>query len=677
MQFRTVQGFGTVRRHLRTMRTLPISLLILATAAATAPQCTVTPNTDFWGNDLLDSTTGKPSPQPCPGGPSDCCAMCSDKKEDSEPKGSCGAWSWNFQSKTCWMKTEAGRDPRNSTDTSGVVVSHKPARPSTKGMNILFVVSDDLGWNDVSFHGSPQIPTPNLDYLASTGVVLDSHHAQPVCSPTRTSIMSGRHVIHTGIYMPFEQGTAYHLDLNYTLLPGYMKKLGYDTAMIGKWHCGQNTLSALPTGRGFDSYFGYWSGAEDYYTHECRGAYDLADGIRTAFEFNGTYSTPLWTAKAVDFIRKRAADTSATASDNGNGQANYDKPQKPWFMYLAYQNVHWPLEAPQSYLDQFANTTGGSKQRQAVCAMAKIMDDGIGNLTTALRETNQLDSTLIVFTADSPTNLNEGTWSSNYPMRGGKNTIWGGGHRVAALVRGGPGVLAPSLVGGTLNQHIHVSDWVRSLVHFAADDAAAFETLVPPSEPPYLDGDGIDVWPQLAEARQVRTEVLHEAHPEGAKDTVHGDGLTSGDWKILRLGSTHPEMETGWHVPPGLDASKVTFTLGCDLSKQPAAVDQSECTTQYCLFNVKDDPCEYTNVADNHPDIIKRLVARLQQLKAAAVLPLEPQGCTPVITRGAWRPCDSPNPDGTSENTLAAAAAAAHAPEAGAVFSDDDDASSF
>ena len=97
------------------------------------------------------------------------------------------------------------------------------------------LLSQDLGFNDVGFHGSKQIPTPHIDSIAKEGVTLNNYHVQPVCSPTRSTIMSGRHVIHTGIYMPFSQGTNLRLHLNYTLLPGYLKKLGYATHMVGKW----------------------------------------------------------------------------------------------------------------------------------------------------------------------------------------------------------------------------------------------------------------------------------------------------------------------------------------------------------------------------------------------------------------------------------------------------------
>ena len=260
------------------------------------------------------------------------------------------------------------------------VTGGKARESSGAARSIIFMVADDLGFNDVSFHGSAQIPTPALDELAATGLVLDNYHAMPVCSPTRASLLSGRHAIHHGIYMPFSQGSALRLNLSYTLLPRYLQRLGYATHAVGKWHLGQNELAALPTGRGFDTHYGYWAGAEDYVTcaahntlppltascsllpplqpathnheqvtHVTDGAYDLADGTRTCFAGNGTYSTYLFARRAVQIIEEAAAALAPV----------------PFFLYLAFQNVHWPLEAPQPYLDRFANTTGGEARRQA------------------------------------------------------------------------------------------------------------------------------------------------------------------------------------------------------------------------------------------------------------------------------------------------------------------------
>jgi len=184
--------------------------------------------------------------------------------------------------------------------------------------NIVLLLADDLGWNDVSFHGSPQIPTPNIDEIAATGIRLNNYYVQPVCSHTSATIMSGRHVIHTGVYSPVSG--AGRLNRSFTLLPQYMKMLNYSAHMVGKWHLGHNELAYLPTYRGFDSHLGFWTGATDYWTHMSgdTGTYDFSQGDRTAFEANSTYSTWAFTARAVEIIR-----TST--------------PDQPFFLYVFFQ----------------------------------------------------------------------------------------------------------------------------------------------------------------------------------------------------------------------------------------------------------------------------------------------------------------------------------------------------
>ena len=255
----------------------------------------------------------------------------------------------------------------------------------------------------------------------------------------------GRHVIHTGIYMPFRQGTPLRLNLSYSLLPQYLRRCcNYSSHMVGKWHLGQNVLAALPTGRGFETYLGYWSGAEDYVTHDTLGAYDFNDDarheagsaaaevtLRPAVELNGTYSTAAMTARAVRVIE----------GFGGGGGLGGSLPRRPLFLYLPYQAVHWPLEAPPQYVDRYRGRTGGDTRRQLVCAMAKALDDGVGQVTAALKRRGMWDDSLVLFSSDNggPTNGNEGTWSSNFPLRGGKNTLWEGGTRVVGAVRG-PGI---------------------------------------------------------------------------------------------------------------------------------------------------------------------------------------------------------------------------------------------
>lgn len=122
------------------------------------------------------------------------------------------------------------------------------------------------GFNDVSFHGSSQIPTPNIDALAISGVILNSYYVSPICTPSRTAIFSGRHPIHTGMQHNVIYGTTpYGFPLQYKILPEYLKELGYSTHLVGKWHMGHFRRKYTPTCRGFDSHYGHWTGHKDYY----------------------------------------------------------------------------------------------------------------------------------------------------------------------------------------------------------------------------------------------------------------------------------------------------------------------------------------------------------------------------------------------------------------------------
>ena len=524
--------------------------------------------------------------------------------------------------------------------------------------HILFIVSDDLGFNDVSFHGSNQIGTPFIDAIAADGISLLNYHVQPVCSPTRASIMSGRHVIHTGIYSPFSQATALRLNLSYTLLPSYLKTCcGYSTHAVGKWHLGQNVLAALPSGRGFDTFYGYWSGAEDYYSHSIKGAYDFNDDVRhapgktaedialrPALELQSVYSTEAMTARAVSIVEQYDASNASA---------------KPLFLYLPYQAVHWPLQAPPRYVALYANKTGGNHARQMLCAMAKCMDDGIGNITRAMKSKAMWENTVVIFTSDNggPTNNNEGSWSSNFPLRGGKNTLWEGGTRVVGAIRG------PGIPSGTVSyEKMHATDWLPTLVSMATG-GGDWRKWIPASEPPYAPGDGVNNWPMLqaggAKGSSARDWLLYETHPENTESN-HGDAFVLGDFKIIRTSSTNPSDENGWHVPPGEDANATTYAIARRCGGAAAlqrgnagSVAGGTCHfPKWCLFNVAVDACEYSDLAGARPKDVARLVRALAAYQATAVPPVEPKGCMPVQVNNSvwgkhangasWQPCDGP-----------------------------------
>lgn len=260
--------------------------------------------------------------------------------------------------------------------------------------NILVIVADDTGHGDVGFSAGPgcDIHTPHTDALAAAGIRLGRHYVQPVCSPTRTSLLTGRYPIRYGLlHHVYNNDDAFALYLNETLLPQHMKALGYDTAMVGKSHLGMSHWGNAPINRGFDDAFVMLGGEEDYYTHTASAngmsGRDLRNGTEPDSSKDGQYSTLFYAAEAVRIIRRHAARQAA-------------KPpaaRRPLFMYLSWQANHSPQEVPQSYIDPY-NASIADRNRRAFAGMVSAMDEGIGNVTSALNETGMDERLLVVFT---------------------------------------------------------------------------------------------------------------------------------------------------------------------------------------------------------------------------------------------------------------------------------------
>ncbi len=359
--------------------------------------------------------------------------------------------------------------------------------PATKP-NVLYIVADDLGWKDVGFHGS-DIKTPNLDRLAAKGAVLDQYYAQPMCTPTRAAILTGRYPMRYGLQTAvIPQGHSYGLPTDEWLLPQALKDAGYQTAIIGKWHLGHADRKFWPQNRGFDYQYGPLIGEIDYFTHKVEDRIDWYRNGEVVEEED--YSTTLLGNEAVKLIDGHNAAT-------------------PLFLYLAFNAVHTPYQAPQKYLDQYKTIEDPS--RRAYAASATAMDEEIGRVLDALDKKGMLANTLVVFQGDNGgtrnplfagaiTDMSKVVLpADNGPFREGKGSLYEGGTRVVALASW-PGHIKEGI---RVNEMIHTVDLYPTILKLAGGQLGKNKPL-----------DGLDVWGTISEgAPSPRTELVYNIEP--------------------------------------------------------------------------------------------------------------------------------------------------------------------
>src|SRR5437660_200609 len=258
-----------------------------------------------------------------------------------------------------------------------VAPSAETADAVAKRPHILFLLADDLGWGDVGYHGS-EIKTPNLDQLAAAGARLEQFYVQPVCSPTRAALMTGRYPMRQGLQVGVVRPWAqYGLPLEERPLPQALREVGYETAICGKWHLGHFRPEYLPTRRGFDHQYGHYNGALDYFTHMRDNGFDWHRDDKECRDEG--YSTHLNAKEAARIIRGR------------------DK-NKPLFLYVPFNAVHAPHQVAESYKAPYANLP---EPRQSYAGMVAAMDEAIGQVVAALDDAGMRQNTLIIFSSDN------------------------------------------------------------------------------------------------------------------------------------------------------------------------------------------------------------------------------------------------------------------------------------
>lgn len=481
------------------------------------------------------------------------------------------------------------------------------ARGSSPLPHIVFIVMDDLGSHDLGMHGSG-IETPTCDGLAAEGIYLSNYYVLPTCSPTRAALMSGKYPLHTGVHTVIKPESTRGLPLDEETMPQVLKKAGYSTHAVGKWHLGHSSWEQTPTFRGFDSFFGYYLGGQDYYTHRQQNRYDLrwdkepncGAGCSVLRDETGNYSTHVYTREAISRIRE------------------HRNSERPLFLYLAYQAVHNPNAVPEEYTTRYSSNMMWDGKRKTYAGMLTAADEGIGNVTAALKEYGLWENSLVVFTTDNggPTEVCAVQGSSNFPLRGGKCTVWEGGTTGDGFLSG-PYVAKLKLPSATTAEGIfHAVDWLPTLGEIAGGVQK--------------DGpiDGVSQLNALRTKQPARKEVF-VGYGYDQKDW-YGPAIRVNHWKLIE-GSGGPDAFTnglqqtkikdqkrmsGGRFDEGMDyiigkknrdrrKKGFEYTLRLEPDKEPL----------YLLFNLEHDKEERHNVAEMFPEIVKELAEKLQAYK--------------------------------------------------------------
>jgi arylsulfatase A-like enzyme len=434
--------------------------------------------------------------------------------------------------------------------------------------NIVILLADDLGWNDVGYHGAP-IETPHIDDLAREGVELDRFYSQPICTPTRAALLTGRSPLRSGLVFGVIRPWDYFgLPVRERLLSETLRQAGYQTAIVGKWHLGHGHIAQTPNRRGFDHFYGHLLGEIDYYAHSEAGGLD--------WQRNG------------ESLREAGYSTDLVGEEAARVIANRD-PSKPLFLYVPFNAPHSPMQAPKALVERYAKLSSepnlrahrefiegvatrlgipveaaakildpsGDAPRAVFAAMVHSLDLAVGKVLGALEEAGIADDTLVLFFSDNGGHISLG--ASNAPLRGEKSTVFEGGIRVPAAVRWPKGLRG----GRKVVQSIAVQDVFPTLV--AAAGVASESGLAL---------DGVDRWPQI-----------QGAAPVGPGEIFFGVNGVVGRQEALRL-----------------DRWKLVRTIGFEGDP-----------TKLMLFDVENDPTEQSDLASREPDRVADLKKRLDR----------------------------------------------------------------
>jgi len=546
------------------------------------------------------------------------------------------------------------------------VLASSPAAAAAKKPHIVLVLADDYGWANVGYHttndqAKAEVHTPNIDALVASGVELDRHYTYKICSPTRSSLQTGRLAVHVNdrnipviSVNPKDPVSGFSaIPRNMTGIATKLRSGGYRTHMVGKWDAGMATPDHSPKGRGYESFYGYYQHANDYWRKNTPlTATGEVDNCLNRFvdfsEHNETYCGPVTDAYSLsDKCREDPNHDPACYEEHLFKERvlrivdrhDTSKEDSPLFLFYSFHLLHTPLQVPPFYLaqiDELVKAKGGkpfdSANRRLYAAMAAYMDEAIGEMVKALQAKQMWDDTLLIFTSDNGGPIYSPGSSNNHPLKGGKYSDWEGGIRTNTFVSGG---FVPKEKRGAKHEGIvSVADWYGTLCNLAGVDMkderseAANGFLKEHGLPLLHQVESVDQWGHILAGTNGRPDAFH----------VSAQVVMLWPYKLVTgkqeysawTGPSYPNCSTMEslstdHGPTFADFG--IFSVHIPLTTNDEDLDRitwaEDCGEAGCLFNIQDDPAEHVNLAGDaaHADTLKSLQAKLADLNKELFLP--------------------------------------------------------